>query len=101
ADEGVCCDVCPTSNVMLSVAPSLEASALGPLLDAGVRCSVNADDPLLFGPGLLEEYQLCRDVLGFDDQRMALIARNSIEASGATPAQKTAALVGVATWLAS
>jgi len=101
ADEGVCCDVCPTSNVMLSVAPSLEASPLGPLLDAGVRCSVNADDPLLFGPGLLEEYQLCRDTLGFDDQRMALIAQYSIEASGATASQKAMALAAVQSWLAS
>jgi adenosine deaminase len=99
ADEGVCCDVCPTSNVLLSVSPTLEASALGPLLDAGVRCSVNADDPLLFGPGLLEEYEICRTALAFDDQRMAMIARYSIEASGATAAQKAAGLAGVAAWL--
>jgi len=61
ADEGIACDVCPTSNVLLSVAHTLEACALGPLLDAGVRCSVNADDPLLFGSDLLDEYELCRD----------------------------------------
>jgi adenosine deaminase len=98
ADEGVTCDVCPTSNVLLSVTPTLEACALGPLLDAGVRCSVNADDPLLFGTGLLEEYELCRDRLGFDDERLADIARTSIEASGAPPGVRAAALAGIEAW---
>jgi adenosine deaminase len=98
ADEGVTCDVCPTSNVLLSVAPALEACALGPLLDAGVRCSVNADDPLLFGTGLLEEYELCRESLGFDDDRLAAIARTSIEASGAPADQRAAALAGIEAW---
>lgn len=101
ADEGICCDVCPTSNVLLSVVPTMEASALGPLLDAGVPCSVNADDPLLFGPGLLEEYEICRSALGFDDDRMAHIARCSIEASGASVEVKAASLAGIDAWLAS
>jgi adenosine deaminase len=98
ADEGITCDVCPTSNVLLSVAPTLEASALGPLLDAGVRCSVNADDPLLFGTGLLEEYELCRGPLGFDDDRLAAIARTSIEASGAPPDRQASALADIEAW---
>ncbi|MCU1375078.1 MAG: adenosine deaminase [Actinomycetia bacterium] len=101
ADEGVCCDVCPTSNVLLAIVPTMEASALGPLLDAGVPCSVNADDPLLFGPGLLEEYEVCRTELGFDDARMAHIARCSIEHSGAPADVKASALSGVDAWLAS
>lgn len=100
ADEQVCCDVCPTSNVLLAVVPTLEASALGPLLDAGVPCSVNADDPLLFGPGLLEEYQLCRDQLGFDDERMAQIARFSLLHSGAGDDVKATSLAGIDAWLA-
>ena len=101
ADEQICCDVCPTSNVLLSVVPAMEASALGPLLDAGVPCSVNADDPLLFGPGLLEEYEVCRDALGFDDARMAHIARCSIEHSGAPADVKASTLAGIDAWLAS
>ena len=35
---------------------------------------MNGDDPLLFGPGLLDEYELCRREFGFDDERMATIA---------------------------
>jgi len=99
AEEGVCLDVCPTSNVMLSVFPSLEAHSLPVLLDAGVRCSINGDDPLLFGPGLLEEYELCRSAFGFDDRRLAYLARCSVESSGAPAALKHRATAAVDTWL--
>jgi len=99
AGTDVCLDVCPSSNIMLSVFPSLEDHPLPALLDAGVRCSLNADDPLLFGPNLLEEYQLCRTEFGFDDARLADIARFSINASGAPAALKEQALVGIDGWL--
>src|SRR4051794_4265631 len=101
ADSSVCLDVCPTSNLLLSVVPSIEEHPLGALLDAGVRCSVNADDPLLFGPGLLEEYELCRTQLDFDDQRLAHVAVCSIDASAAPDALKVRARDGIAAWLAS
>ena len=100
AAESVCLDVCPTSNVLLGVVASIEAHPLGTLLDAGVPCSVNADDPLLFGPNILEEYELCRSTLGFDDARMAAIARASILHSGAPELVKEQALAGVDAWLA-
>ncbi len=99
ADEGVCLDVCPSSNVLLSVVPSIEDHPLAALLAAGVRCSLNADDPLLFGPGLLDEYELARTRLGLDDAQLAGIARSSIEASGAPDDLKATALGGVTDWL--
>jgi adenosine deaminase len=101
ADENICCDVCPTSNVLLSVCASIGEHPLGALLDAGVPCSVNADDPLLFGPHLLEEYELCRNQLGFDDERMAAIALTSIDHSGAPEDLKQQARPAIAEWLAA
>ena len=90
-DEGVCLDVCPSSNVALAVVDSIEVHPLPELLAAGVSCSINADDPLLFGPGILAEYQLCRDELGFDDDTLAGVARCSIDASGAPDKLKATA----------
>jgi adenosine deaminase len=100
-DSDVCLDVCPTSNIMLSVFPSLEAHALPALLEAGVRCSINSDDPLLFGPNLLEEYELCRSRMGLEDERLAFMARCSVEASGAPPELKARALAALDRWLAT
>ena len=50
ANDGVCLDVCPTSNVCLKVVPSIEEHPLSVLIDAGIKCSLNGDDPLFFAP---------------------------------------------------
>ena len=97
--EQVCLDVCPTSNVQLRVVPSLHDHPLARLVEAGVAVSLNADDPLMFGSGLLQEYELARDVLGLDDETLAAIAATSIRASGAPFSVKSAALEGIDRWL--
>lgn len=101
AGEGVTLDVCPTSNVMLSVVPDLDSHPLRRLLEAGVRCTLNGDDPLLFGPGLLEEYALVRDRMGLTDEQLAFLARCSVEDSGAPPELVDRARAGIDAWLAS
>ena len=99
ADSPVCLDVCPTSNVLLSVVPDIASHPLPALLAAGVRCSLNADDPLLFGPNLLAEYELARDELGLDDATLAHVATCSIDASAAPAAVKQRSRAGIAIWL--
>ena len=91
-------DVCPTSNLLLSVVPSLREHPLPALLEAGVRCSVNADDPLLFGSGLLAEYTLCRETMGLTDAQLAMVARHSIEGSGAAESLRVQALAAIDVW---
>ena len=99
AGSGIVLDVCPTSNVLLSVVPSLRAHPLPALLAAGVRCTVNADDPLLFDTDLLTEYQRCREQLSLTDSQLAAIARTSLEASAAPTGLIAAALAGIDAWL--
>ncbi len=98
-EDDICLDVCPTSNVLLSVVPDLEHHPLRKLLDAGVRVSINADDPLLFGPGLLEEYTLCRNELHLSDEDLADIARSSLVASGAPYRVREKGLARIEEWL--
>jgi adenosine deaminase len=49
-------NVCPSSNVALSVAPDLGRHPLRALLDHGVRVSINSDDLTIFGRSPSEEY---------------------------------------------
>ncbi len=100
-DHATCLDVCPTSNLLLSVVPSMAVHPLPALLRAGVRCSINADDPLLFGPTCLEEYELCRRELGLSDEDLAACARSSVLAGAAPELVRTAALAGIDAWLAA
>jgi adenosine deaminase len=101
ADSDVCLDVCPTSNVQLHVVESLATHPLPTLLDAGVNVSLNADDPLFFGSGILAEYELARHSFGLDDVALARIAASSIRASGAPAQLKGTALAGIDRWLAT
>jgi len=101
ADRGTCLDVCPTSNVALSVVPDVARHPLPALLAAGVRCSINADDPICFGPGVLEEYELCRTAFGLDDAAVAGIARSSLRGGAAPDDVVAGALAGVDAWLGS
>ena len=66
----------------------------------GVRCTLNADDPLLFGVGLLAEYRLCREAMALDDRTLARIAENSLDAAtGAPPKLIDDARSSIEEWL--
>jgi adenosine deaminase len=97
----ICLDVCPTSNVLLGIASSYEAHPLPRLLEAGVACSINADDPTLFGAGILDEYENCRSAMGLTDEQLALCARSSVRHSPLGGDDLRAALDGIDAWLAS
>jgi adenosine deaminase len=54
------------------------------LVDAGIRCTINTDDPFSFGNTLVDEYEALADHLGFTAVELAGIARNGFEV-GAMP----------------
>ncbi|MEO6568267.1 MAG: adenosine deaminase, partial [Opitutaceae bacterium] len=60
-ERGVTFDTCPISNVKLRVVPSMAAHPLRKLMQAGVRCTVSTDDPLIFGNSLTDEYAALAD----------------------------------------
>jgi len=98
-EAGVALEVCPTSNVSLGVYPELADVPLRRLLDAGVTVALGADDPLLFGPRLLEQYRSAREDHGLDDAALADLARGSITASRAPAPMKARLLTEVDAWL--
>jgi adenosine deaminase len=46
------------------------------LFDAGVTCTINSDDTLMFGNNLSEEYYALYQDIGFSEQELARIALN-------------------------
>jgi adenosine deaminase len=101
ASSGICLDVCPSSNVLLGVVPEMESHPLSKLLHAGIKCSLNADDPLLFGVGILDEYSHARAEMLLNDDQLAGVARASLEASAAPPSLVRAGLLSIDDWLAA
>jgi adenosine deaminase len=80
-DRGVTLDVCPVSNLKLKVAPSIREHQIGVLHRAGVRCTVNTDDPFFFGNRLEDEYAALALDAGFSRRDLATLARNGFEAA--------------------
>ena len=78
ASEGIACEVCPASNVALGVFDSHAAVPLRALESAGVPVVLGADDPLLFGAGLVEQYAAARDVHGYGRDDLARLAAASV-----------------------
>lgn len=56
--RGIVLDVCPTSNLRLGVVRDLAEHPLPRLRAAGVACTVNTDDPAMFGTDLGREYEI-------------------------------------------
>ena len=84
-ERGIPLDVCPTSNVRLGVAPSLRAHPIDALRRAGVRVSLNTDDPVLFASTVDGEYVRCVEEFGWGADDVAGVARTSIESCFADP----------------
>ncbi len=101
AQQKICLDVCPTSNLLLGVFPTAEAHPLVRLLEAGVPCNLGSDDPLLFGADLVDEFVLCRKEMGLSDEQLAAMARTSFARSGAPEPLKTAGIAAVDAWLSA
>ncbi len=97
--SGIALEVCPISNVHLGVYESAADVPLRTLVDAGATVALGADDPLLFLARLTDQYRLARDVLGFDDDELADLARSSVRASFAPSDDKERWLGEIDAWL--
>jgi adenine deaminase len=86
--ERVPLTVCPLSNVRLKVYGRMESHNLKRLLDRGLCVTVNSDDPAYFGGYLLENYLAVQEGLGLSRADLAVLARNSMEASFLDAADK-------------
>jgi len=81
AATGIPLEVCPSSNVATRAVPTLTEHPLRRFVDAGVRVTINSDDPPMFNTTLNEEYEIAADLLGLDEHGVADLARAAVEAS--------------------
>ena len=98
AERKIPLGICPTSNLVLGVYPSLQEHPIEKLRAAGVLVSVNTDDPALLSASLVGEYQLCRQAYGWSDDVTRAVARTSIEASFANTDIKSKLLKTLESW---
>ncbi|MGL4173138.1 MAG: adenosine deaminase [Actinomycetota bacterium] len=97
--RGIVLEVCPGSNVALGIYDTPQAVPLRHLVDRGALIALGADDPLLFGSRLTEQYVTARTVHGFTDHELAHLARCSVRGSRAPESIQRIVLTEIDGWL--
>jgi len=95
AEEDTILCVAPTSNLKTGAVPDAARFPLKRLLDAGVRVTLSADDPVLFGTTTSGEYRFAADALGVDARELSIIAGNAWHAAFCSPAERQLGLQGI------
>jgi adenosine deaminase len=81
ADEEVVLECCPGSNISLKVFPSFAEHSFMKLRAAGVKVTLNSDDPPHFASSLKREYEIGAQEFGLSDLELSDITRTALEAA--------------------
>ncbi|WP_018139317.1 MULTISPECIES: adenosine deaminase [unclassified Thioalkalivibrio] len=81
AKEQIPLTVCPLSNIKLCVFDQLEDHNLKRLLAAGLRVTINSDDPAYFGGYIGENFRATTEALSLSLDDLEQLARNAVEAA--------------------
>ncbi|MFN2556306.1 MAG: adenosine deaminase [Nitriliruptorales bacterium] len=98
ASEQVPLEICPSSNVRLSLVPSLDAHPFPELWRAGVNVTVNSDDPAFFATTLSNELRHVARLAGLEHSDLAELQRRAARAAFAPPDVRRRLLAAIDHW---
>ena len=81
AEEGIALTVCPLSNLKLCVVDDLKNHPMREMLQAGLKATMNSDDPAYFGGYMNENYSQLAEALNLTQEEIVTLARNGFEAA--------------------
>ena len=81
AEEGIALTVCPLSNLKLCVINDLKNHPMREMLQAGLKATMNSDDPAYFGGYMNENYSQLAEALNLTQEEIVTLARNGFEAA--------------------
>jgi aminodeoxyfutalosine deaminase len=88
-------EICPTSNVCTRAVRNHEEHPFTVIREAGVRVTLNTDDPGMFDTDINREYAIAHEVFGLDADELAELARESVRASFAEATVKQRVLAEI------
>ena len=77
ASEKMTMTVCPLSNLKLCVVKNMSDHPLKRMLEAGLRVTVNSDDPAYFGGGVNVNFSAVAEALALGKEELVTLAKNS------------------------
>ena len=78
-DKNIALEVCPTSNISFGLFPDFNSHPFPKLLDAGLKLSINSDDPPFVNTTLGQEYTRVQEAYNYSDDVMTNITKMAIE----------------------
>ncbi|PWQ97431.1 adenosine deaminase [Leucothrix pacifica] len=81
ADESMALTVCPLSNLKLCVVDDLKNHPIKKMLSAGLKATINSDDPAYFGGYMNENFIALAEAVDLTQVEIATLARNGFEAA--------------------
>lgn len=88
-ENDVTLETCPGSNVALKFFPDFESHPFRTLYDAGVKLTLNSDDPPFFWTDIAREYRTAETVFGLDEAGLVGLTRNAIMAGFLTEQERS------------
>jgi adenosine deaminase len=79
ADEGICFEQCPTSNVLTGAVPSYAEHPIRAFLEAGCKVVIGDDDPTTTGAPLSAEFSHLTAAVGLGPDEIRRIHATSVE----------------------
>ncbi len=80
--------VCPLSNIKLRVFDHMKDHNVKDMLDAGLKATINSDDPAYFGGYIGENFRSISEALDLKPEDLQTLAENSINASFLSPSER-------------
>jgi len=93
-------EVCPTSNLRTGVVAHWDQHPVGRLIDAGVKVTINTDDPAMFDANLAEEFSILEERFGLDEAAIKRLSLAVVESSWADEATRVSLTERVEDWWA-
>ncbi|MET1757054.1 adenosine deaminase [Novosphingobium sp. RD2P27] len=87
SSEEVTLTVCPLSNLKLCVVDDLANHPIDRMLEAGLKATLNSDDPAYFGGYVGDNYRAVARARGLGREHLVMLARNSFTGSFLPPEQ--------------
>ncbi|WP_120496730.1 adenosine deaminase [Kiloniella sp. EL199] len=88
AELGIAFTVCPLSNLKLCGVTDMKEHPLRKMMEAGLKVTVNSDDPAYFGGYMTANFLSVTEALELSKDDIAMLCRNSIEGSFLTDEEK-------------
>ncbi len=91
-------EVCPTSNVVLGVYPSMDEHPFPEMYSRGMNVTVNSDDPPFFSTTLTDELRNAVQIAGLSAADLAELQRRAARAAFCPPATRDRLLGRIDEW---